>query len=194
MDTPRFTFQAAPIAGLWIVDRKPIGDNRGSFTRFYCGEEFAAIGLQDPIVQINHSSSARAGTVRGLHFQHAPHAETKVVTCVAGSILDVAVDLRAGSPTFLQWFGVELSADNKRGLIIPPGFAHGFQSLEDHSEVMYLVTAAYSAQFEDGLSPFDPAVGVVWPLPPTEVSARDAQRPFIDRDAYAGVAAQGADR
>lgn len=192
IDTPRFTFHATPLAGLWWLERKPIRDNRGAFSRFYCADEFAAIGIDAPPVQMNHSTSRQAGTVRGLHFQHAPHAETKIVTCLAGRILDVAVDLRAGSPTFLQWYGAELSAENARSLVIPPGFAHGFQTLEDDSEVFYLVTASYSAAFEDGIGPFDPAVGVDWPLPATEVSARDAARPHIDRATFIGLPMQSA--
>lgn len=187
-ETGRFRFHPTPLAGLWRVERKPIGDARGFFMRHYCAEEFAAIGITRPLTQLNHSSSVRAGTVRGLHFQHPPHAETKIVSCLAGRIFDVAVDLRAGSPTFLQWFGAELSAGNQQSLVIPPGFAHGFQTLEDHSEVFYLVDAAYSATAEDGLHPLDPAVAVGWPLPASEVSERDARRAHIDRHGYAGIA------
>ena len=119
--TARFRFEPTPLAGVWLVQRQPIADARGFFARLYCAEEFAAIGLAEPPVQINHSYSRHAGTVRGLHFQHPPHPETKIVSCPAGRIFDVAVDLRRGSPTFLQWFGAELSAENQRSLVVPPG-------------------------------------------------------------------------
>jgi dTDP-4-dehydrorhamnose 3,5-epimerase len=186
--TARFGFEPTPLAGCWLVQRRPIADARGFFARLYCAEEFAAIGLAGPPVQINHSYSRHAGTVRGLHFQHPPHHETKIVSCPAGRIFDVAVDLRRGSPTFLQWFGAELSAENQRSLVVPPGFAHGFQTLVDDSQTLYAVTAPYSGAAEDGVNPFDAAVGVAWPLAATEVSPRDAQRAALDRASYSGIA------
>lgn len=185
--TPRFRFQPTPLAGLWLAQRQPIRDTRGFFARFYCAQEFAAIGVVQPLAQINHSFSHQPGTLRGLHFQHPPHAETKVVSCLSGRIFDVAVDLRSGSPTFLQWFGAELSAQAQNSLVIPPGFAHGFQTLEPDSEILYLVTTAYSAEYEDGLHPLDPALAIDWRLPVAEISARDAQRPLLDVANYAGV-------
>jgi len=187
-DTPRFRFAPTPLAGVWQLARKPFVDARGSFMRSYCAHEFQAIGLTRPIVQINQSASARRGTVRGLHFQHPPHGETKIVTCVRGRILDVALDLRAGSRTFLRWFATELSAANQQGLIIPPGVAHGYQTLEDDAEVMYLVDAPYRPDCEDGVNPFDPAAAIAWPLPASEVSARDAQRAHLDVSTFAGLA------
>lgn len=187
IETDRFSFQKTTLADLWQVDRKPRGDARGSFSRFYCADEFAAIGLTKPLVQINHSSSRNRGTIRGLHFQHPPRAETKIVTCLSGAIFDVAVDLRQGSPTFLAWYGIELSAENFRSLVIPAGFAHGFQTLQDNSEIIYLVTAEYAADLEDGVNPFDPAVGVSWPLDVADMSERDAKRPFIDRAQAAAI-------
>jgi dTDP-4-dehydrorhamnose 3,5-epimerase len=186
--TARFRFEPTPLAGVWLVQRQPIADARGFFARLYCAEEFAAIGLASPPVQLNHSYSRHAGTVRGLHFQHPPHHETKIVSCPAGRIFDVAVDLRRGSPTYLQWFGAELSAENQRSLVVPPGFAHGFQTLEDDSQTLYAVTAPYSGAAEDGVNPFDAAVGVAWPLAASEVSPRDAQRASIDRASYTGIA------
>lgn len=185
--TPRFSFASTPLAGLWQVQRRPIRDARGFFARFYCAQEFATIGLAQPLAQINHSLSSLPGTLRGLHFQHPPHAETKVVSCVSGRIFDVAVDLRSDSPTFLQWFGVELSAQAQNSLVIPPGFAHGFQTLEADSEILYLVSVAYSAEYEDGLNPLDPALAIPWPLPVAEISARDAQRQMLDAAAYPGI-------
>jgi len=193
-DTPRFRFAPTPLAGVWQLGRKPLADTRGSFMRSYCAREFEAIGLTRPIVQINHSASARRGTVRGLHFQHPPHGETKIVDCVAGRIFDVALDLRAGSPTFLRWFGIELSAGNRQGLIIPPGVAHGYQTLEDDAEVMYLVDAPYRADREDGVNPFDPAIAIAWPLPASEVSARDAERAHLDVAAFTGIGEAPDDR
>lgn len=188
IDSARFVFEPTPLAGVWLVQRKPIADARGFFARLYCADEFGAIGLRSPPAQLNHSYSRHAGTVRGLHFQHPPHQETKIVSCPAGRIFDVAVDLRRGSPTFLQWFGAELSAENQRSLVVPPGFAHGFQTLVDDSQTLYCVTAPYHAAAEDGVQPFDPAIGVRWPLAATEVSPRDAQRALLDAAAYAGIA------
>lgn len=185
--TERFNFHPAPLEGIWRVTRKPIVDARGFFSRFYCAEAFAAIGLGMPLAQINHSLSRHCGTVRGMHFQHPPHGETKIVTCMAGRIFDVAVDLRHGSRTFLQWFGTELSAANQESLVIPPGFAHGFQTLEDDTEILYLVSAAYNAEAEDGLNPFDPALNIGWPLKASEISSRDAQRGFLDANSYPGL-------
>lgn len=185
--TPRFVFNPAPLPGVWQVLRKPIGDSRGAFSRFYCAREFAAVGIAAPLAQINHSLSRRRGTVRGLHFQHPPDAETKVVTCIAGRIFDVAVDLRRGSPTFLRWFGLELAAADAQSLVIPAGFAHGFQSLSDDAEILYLVTAAYSAESEDGINPFDPALGIEWPAAVGEVSARDGGRQMLDVATYRGL-------
>jgi dTDP-4-dehydrorhamnose 3,5-epimerase len=177
--TERFVFHATAIADVWRVERKPIRDARGSFTRLFCADEFgeAMAGLQ--VAQINHSVSVQAGTVRGLHYQHAPHAEHKIVTCVAGSVMDVAVDIRPDSPTYLQHVAVRLDAQTLQALWIAPGCAHGFQTLEPHSAVMYAVSTPYNAQAEDGLNPFDPALGIVWPLVPTEVSARDRDRPCL---------------
>jgi len=171
--TPRFVFHRTPLAGVWRVLRNPIRDDRGFFSRFYCAQEFAAIGITTPVAQINHSSSRQSGTVRGLHFQHPPHAETKVVTCIAGRIFDVAVDLRRGSPTFLRWFGAELSAENQQSLVIPPGFAHGFQTLTADCELIYLQTAAYRPAAEAALNATDPRLSIAWPLEITKMSDRD---------------------
>jgi len=185
--TPRFIFHTTPLAGVLLVERKPINDGRGFFSRLYCLQEFAAIGLDKPLAQINHSCSRLKGTVRGLHFQYPPHAETKVISCIAGRIFDVAVDLRAGSPTFLQWFGFELSAENQESMVIPSGCAHGFQSLTDETEIIYLVTTPYSPQAEDGVNPFDPAVGIIWPETVSEVSPRDRERGMLNPATFHGI-------
>ncbi|MFW7342513.1 dTDP-4-dehydrorhamnose 3,5-epimerase family protein [Pollutimonas sp. H1-120] len=191
METSRFSFAQTPLKGVWQVNRKPIRDERGFFTRFYCEDEFSAIGLQGVPTQINHSWSDLQGTVRGMHFQYAPNAESKIVTCLHGEVFDVAVDLRAASPTFLNWFGVTLSAESQNSLVIPPGVAHGFQTLTPEAEVFYLVTTQYSPEHEGGLNPFDPMINIAWPVPVSEVSARDRQRPFLEGK-FAGVDMAGA--
>jgi dTDP-4-dehydrorhamnose 3,5-epimerase len=132
--------------------------------------------------------TARTGTTRGIHFQHPPHAEDKLVTCVAGRVWDVAVDLRAGSPTFLRWHAEELSADNARSLLLPKGFGHGFMALSDGAALVYVHSAPYAPQAEGGLHPLDPAIGIVWPGEVRDLSAKDAARPFIDAT-FGGIAA-----
>lgn len=194
IDTARFRFCLTSIPDVWEVDRKPIHDSRGYFSRFFCHDEFSAVSMDTPPTQINFSRTNIAGTVRGVHFQYSPQAETKIVTCLRGKIFDVAVDLRRDSPTFLQWFGTTLSESKQNSLIIPPGVAHGFQSLVDDAEVMYLVSATYDSSLEDGLHPFDPAIGIEWPLPHTEVSERDLLRSHIDPSAYAGLTTTGGRR
>lgn len=185
--TPRFTFTETNLAGLYVIQRKPIGDSRGFFERFFCAEEFRDIELSKTIVQINHTLTSQKGAVRGMHFQYAPYAETKIVSCLKGKILDVAIDIRHGSPTFLQWHGVELSAENFKSLYVPEGFAHGFQDLTDDCEILYLVTAPYASEHEGALHPEDPSVAVHWPLAISQLSDKDSAIPFITND-FAGVA------
>lgn len=168
-----FAIESTPLAGLAEVTRGRIGDARGFLSRLFCANELARAGFVRPVVQINHTMTRQRGTVRGMHFQHPPHAEDKFVCVLAGAIFDVAVDLRAGSPTILRWHGAELSADNGRSLFIPAGFAHGFQTLTDGCELLYLHTAAYAPDAEGGVDAFDPALDIAWPLPVTEMSARD---------------------
>lgn len=163
-----------PLAGLLRVQRQPLADERGFFARLFCADELAAAGWTQPIAQINHSHTALAGTVRGLHYQRPPHAEMKLVTCVRGEVFDVAVDLRHGSPTFLHWHAERLSADNGRALLIPPGFAHGFQALCDNAELLYCHSAPYVPGSEAGLHPLDARLAIAWPLPPAGLSPRDA--------------------
>jgi len=182
----RFNLHATPLAGLTVVERRRLEDARGFFSRLYCAEELAAAGLRLPIAQINQSFTARRGTVRGLHFQHPPHAEDKYVSCLRGEVFDVAVDLRRGSPTFLKWHGEVLSAANARSLLIPQGFAPGFQALSDDCELVYLVTRAYAPAAESVLHVADPAIGIAWPLPCTGLSPRDASQPFVAH-AFAGL-------
>ena len=194
IESARFLFQPNPMPGVWEISRKPIRDTRGFFSRFFCQEEFSLMGADFCPTQMNFSRSNLAGTVRGMHFQYSPNAETKIVTCMRGSIFDVAVDLRHDSPTFLQWFGVTLSSERQNSLVIPPGVAHGFQSLVDQTEILYLVTSAYDGSLEDGLNPFDPAIGIDWPLSPTDVSERDRQRGHIDPATYPGQTMDGTRR
>jgi dTDP-4-dehydrorhamnose 3,5-epimerase len=177
----RFRIGSTPLAGLVTATRSRVGDERGYLSRLYCADALAGAGFVRPIVQINQTLTRRRGTVRGMHFQCPPYAEDKFVSVLAGEIWDVAVDLRAGSPTFLQWHGERLTAENGRSLFIPVGFAHGFQALTDDCELSYLHTAAYTAEAEGGLDPFDPRLSIAWPLPVTEISARDRAHPPLDR-------------
>ena len=182
----RLDFISTPIEGLKLVQRKPIRDARGYFGRFYCAEELENAGLDSRIAQINQSFSTTRGTVRGMHFQMPPHAENKFVSCTRGEIFDVAIDLRKGSPTFLHWHGEVLSAENQRSLFIPQGFAHGFQTLTDDCELLYLVSAAYAPDAEGGVNAQDPRVAIDLPLPISEMSDNDRAAPLLASD-YVGI-------
>lgn len=183
----RFRTSATPLAGLLVLERQPLRDERGFLERMFCAETFSRWGVTGPIAQINHTLTLPTGTVRGLHFQTPPHAETKIVSCLAGRIFDVAVDIRRDSPTFLKWHSEILSADNHRSLLIPPGFAHGFQALTDDCRLLYLHTAPHVPEAEAGLHAEDPAVGVAWPLPVVGLSPRDRAWPAAARS-FAGIA------
>lgn len=178
----RFDFQLTPLSGLWILTRKPIEDPRGFFCRFFCAEAFAKVGFNKPIVQINHTRTLKRGSIRGLHFQHPPYAECKVVSCLRGKVFDVAVDIRKGSSTFLQWHAEVLSSRNRRSLLIPEGFAHGFQTLTNDCEMLYLHSAPFQPQAEGALHVSDPKIGINWPLAITGLSERDRAHPFIGPD------------
>jgi len=178
----RFTITDLPLAGLKRVERQSLGDNRGFLARLFCAEELASAGWTKPIAQINHTYTAKQGTVRGMHFQHPPHAEMKLVSCIRGEVWDVAVDLRVGSPTFLHWHAERLSVENGCALLIPEGFAHGFQALTDDVELLYCHSEAYAAHAEGGLNPTDPRLGITWPLAIAELSARDAGQALITSD------------
>lgn len=182
----RFDFSPTPIPGLVLVQRKRIEDDRGFLSRFFCTEEFREIGMHKPISQINHTLTRQRGSVRGMHFQHAPHAEVKVVSCIQGQVFDVAVDLRRGSPTFLRWHAEMLSASNQRSLLIPEGFAHGFQTMAEDCELIYLHTAAYQQAAEGALNALDPGLAIAWPLEISEMSDRDRQHPLLTKD-FLGV-------
>jgi len=177
----RFIVNETPLPGALVLERAPIGDDRGFFERLWCAEELASLA-SNPIAAINRTLTRKRGSVRGMHFQRAPHGETKFVHCLRGRVFDVAVDLRRGSATFGRWHGVELAGDEHRTFVIPEGFAHGFQALSEGCEMLYFHTAAYAANAEGGVSPRDPALAIVWPLPITELSARDARHlPLDDR-------------
>lgn len=169
----RFTVTDLPLAGLKLVERQNLGDSRGFLSRMFCAEELASAGWAKPVAQINLTMTARQGTVRGMHFQHPPHAEMKLVNCLRGAVFDVAVDLRRESPTFLKWHAQELSAENRRSLLIPEGFAHGFQALTDDCELLYFHSMPYASGSEAALNALDPALGIAWPLKITEMSERD---------------------
>lgn len=161
------------LAGAWVLENVPIQDNRGAFTRLFCVRELESILGAKQIVQINHSMTRSVGAVRGLHYQHPPNAEIKIVRCVKGRVFDVAVDLRQGSPTFLEWTAVELSPANNRAFVIPEGCAHGFQVLEEDSQLLYMHTEFHNKHAEGALRFNDPRVNVNWPLAPTDLSERD---------------------
>jgi dTDP-4-dehydrorhamnose 3,5-epimerase len=178
----RFKITNLPLYGLKCIDRKHIGDQRGSLSRLFCADELAAAGWTKPIAQINHTFTARQGTVRGMHYQNPPHAEMKLVSCIRGEVWDVVVDLREGSSTFLGWHAERISAEKGRALLIPEGFAHGFQALTDNVELIYCHSEGYVAQEESGLNPKDPELGIKWPIAMAELSVRDAGRAWITKD------------
>jgi dTDP-4-dehydrorhamnose 3,5-epimerase len=172
-------FQESPLAGAYTIEMDRLEDERGFFARSHSAEEFAARGLPAAMPQSSVSFNARRGTLRGLHYQAEPHAEDKLVRCTAGAIYDVIVDLRPDSPTARRWFGVELSAANHRSLFVPKGLAHGFMTLRDDTEVLYMISVPYAPGFERGLRWNDPAIGISWPTAPSVVSARDAAYPLL---------------
>jgi dTDP-4-dehydrorhamnose 3,5-epimerase len=178
-------FIETPLSGAYVIELEPLRDERGLFARTFCQEEFGQIGLHKQIVQINHSVTRKNGAIRGMHYQHAPAREAKLIRCVQGGVFDVMVDLRADSPTFLHHHGVELSKDNMRMIYIPEGFAHGFQTLTDEAELIYHHSAFYNPQYEHGLRYDDPALAINWPLPAGVVSLKDQNYPLID-DTFKG--------
>jgi dTDP-4-dehydrorhamnose 3,5-epimerase len=185
--TDRFRIVDSRIAGVRTLERRPRTDARGSFERLFCAIELGEAWGSAPIVQINRSSTARRGTVRGMHFQHPPYQETKIVSCLRGAVFDVAVDVRAGSPTFLQWHAEILSADNHRSLLVPRGCAHGFQTLADDCELLYLHDAPFRSDSEGGIHPLDARVGIAWPEAVRDLSERDSKHPPLT-EAFRGVA------
>ena len=172
-------FAETELPGVYSIELEPFVDARGSFSRFWCRREFEAQGLDIGIAQINTSYNVKAGTVRGLHYQHDPHAEAKVVACTSGRVFDVAVDVRPDSPTYLEWFGAELSVESNRLLYIPKGFAHGYQALENDTRLLYVISEFYAPDAEDGFRYDDPAIGITWPHEVTTISDKDLAWPLI---------------
>ena len=175
------------LQGVVVVESTPFVDQRGAFSRLYCEQELGEIIGNRRIVQINHSRTSNVGTVRGMHYQRAPHLEMKLVRCLKGRVWDVAVDLRSGSPTFLQWHAEVLTPDNARMLVIPDGCAHGFQVMESESELLYLHTDFYTPECEGGVQCNDPSLNIAWPLPITDLSSRDGSHLPIASD-FTGIA------
>lgn len=174
-------FTELSVGGAFLVDLTPFADERGFFARAFCAQEFEKAGLNGSFVQANLSYNPRRATLRGLHYQRAPHGEAKLVRCTRGALFDVVVDLRVGSPSFGQWAGSELTAENHRALYVPEGCAHGFETLVDDTEAFYLVSAFYTPTVEGGLRWDDPQVAVNWPIrPPELMSPKDSAWPLLE--------------
>ncbi len=179
-------FSETPLKGSFLISLIPFSDDRGWFARTYCKEEFEKIGYQKEWVQLNHSFTARKGSIRGMHFQLPPFQEIKLVRCIAGAVNDVIIDIRKNSPTFLKWFGAELSAANKQMIYIPEGFAHGFQALTDNCELIYHHSSFYTQGAESGIRYDDELVNINWRLPVTDISQKDMSHPYLDKD-FTGI-------
>lgn len=172
-------FRELSLPGAYLVEIEPRADERGFFARTFCEDEFAAAGLVTRFPQASVSYNARRGTVRGMHFQATPHEETKLVRCLAGAVYDVIVDLRPESPTYLRSIGVELTAKNRAALYLPKGFAHGFQSLRDDSELLYMIDVGYVANAARGIRWNDPSIDVQWPDPVEVIAEKDSEFPDL---------------
>jgi dTDP-4-dehydrorhamnose 3,5-epimerase len=179
-------FIPLPLQGAFIVEPEVYQDERGSFYRFYCADEFREIGIETAWVQLNHSFTRTKGTLRGMHYQIAPYTEVKMVKCISGKVLDVIIDLRRKSASFLHWTGVEISADNKRMIYIPEGFAHGFQTLTDNCEMIYHHSRVYEKDAEGAVRWNDPKINIIWPMTPVHVSERDQNHPWVT-EGFLGV-------
>ncbi|MCV3766978.1 dTDP-4-dehydrorhamnose 3,5-epimerase family protein [Rhizobium sp. TRM95796] len=184
--TGRFDASRTPLSGLILLKRKRLADDRGHLSRLFDAEGLTAYGWLGGIAQVNETVTLKRGTARGFHFQKPPVADAKLVTCLRGAVLDVAVDIRKGSPTFLQHFAAELTADNCASLLIPEGFAHGFQALSDDVQLLYAHSAPYQAESEGALNLADPRLGVDWPLPLANLSERDRTHPLLG-EAFEGI-------
>jgi dTDP-4-dehydrorhamnose 3,5-epimerase len=184
-------FNKTPLAGAYTIDLEKRGDDRGFFARMFCEQEFAAHGLETRFVQMNNSYNTKKGVLRGMHYQLPPAAEVKVVRCVQGALYDFIVDLREGSPTFMQWYGAELSAENRTMMYVPRGFGHGFITLTDDVEAMYLVSDFYAPETERGVRWDDPALGVTLPVAVTEISPKDAAWPDLNPEFHQFAAMRG---
>jgi dTDP-4-dehydrorhamnose 3,5-epimerase len=172
-------FTPVPIDGAYLVDLEPIEDHRGFFARAFCQHEFAEAGLSFEVVQSNLARSTHAGVVRGLHYQRSPADERKFVRCIAGSVFDAIVDMRPDSPTHLRAWWVELDSEERRALLIPAGVAHGYQSLTDGAEILYMTDHLYTPELETGVRFDDPAFSIPWPLPARDLTERDRNWPLL---------------
>ncbi len=170
-------FEETPLSGAYLIDLQPVSDARGFFSRTFCRREFSELRLNPIVAQCNQSFNLLSGTLRGMHYQVEPFREVKVIRCVAGAIFDAIIDLRSDSSTCRRWFGTELSARNRRSLYVPEGFAHGYLTLADETEVQYTVSEFYSPGHERGIRWNDPAFGIEWPIAPRVVSDKDASHP-----------------
>ena len=179
-------FKETPLKGAYIIELEPHRDTRGTFVRLYSKDEFSGINQSKEIVQINYSITNQKGTVRGMHYQIPPSAETKLIGCVNGKVFDVIVDIRKESSTFLKWFAIELSKQGMTMIYIPEGFAHGFQTLENNSELIYHHTAYYRPENERTLKYDDKRINIAWPIHITEISDKDLQAKALDRD-FTGI-------
>ncbi|MCM2678950.1 dTDP-4-dehydrorhamnose 3,5-epimerase family protein [Echinimonas agarilytica] len=175
-----FSVETLPLKGAFRVRHKVFSDHRGMFKRLSCHQSLLDSGVDAQPRQVNASLTPKKGTIRGMHFQHEPATETKIVCAMSGSLFDVLIDLRPDSDTYLQWYGEQLSGESHSSLIVPPGFAHGFQTTSDNVLMMYLNSTDYAPDLESGIHPLDPSIAVAWPLPVTELSAKDSEHSFID--------------
>lgn len=183
-------FVATPLAGVWVVEAEPAADVRGHFARLWCRDEFAAHGIDMEVVQASISHNAAAGTLRGMHFQRPPSREAKLVRCERGRVHDVIIDLRPRSPTFGAHFALELDALRHNALYVPPGFAHGFQTLLPECDVAYMMSDVFRPDLADGVRHDDPAFGIAWPLPVSCILGRDREYADFDRAAFVRGAAE----
>jgi dTDP-4-dehydrorhamnose 3,5-epimerase len=180
-------FSETPLKGAYIIELEKRGDDRGFFARFFCEKEYANLNLDNKIVQVNNSLSKDKGTLRGLHYQLPPKAETKIVRCLRGRIFDVIADLRKGSETFGNWFGEELNEENRKMMYVPKGFAHAILTLQEDTEILYLVTEFYSPENERGIRWNDPFFSIKWPIDPIVISDKDRNHPFFNEDYYMNI-------
>ena len=171
-----------PLERAFVIEPEPFTDDRGIFARVFCQRELQNMPHGKNIVQINHSMTRQKGAIRGMHFQQPPRAEIKMVKCLRGSVFDVMIDLRSDSSTFLKWHGEKLSAENMKMLYIPEGFAHGFQTLEQNSELLYLHTEFYSPEYEGSIRYDDPSLNILWPIEVTDISLRDQSHPLLSSE------------
>lgn len=175
----RLKFTKTPFDGLLLIERVPLSDHRGFFSRIYCNDELNNAGIDFNIRQINHSYTKSRGTIRGMHFQSPPYSEAKIISCIQGSIFDVAVDIRKESLTYMKWYGIYLNEGDSKSILIPKGFAHGFQTLADNTHLIYLHSNSFHENSENGINPFDPVIGILWPEETSNMSERDKEFPMI---------------